>query len=58
MDTLPSQTATGNNAVRHWLDATISTALRVSHVDTLTTTTIRAELDAVRCEERKAVNKV
>ena len=58
MQTLSPQTTNGKNAVRHWLDAPISTALRVSHVDKLNMTTIRAELDAVRVHERKEVRKV
>ncbi len=58
MSLLPPQTTNGKTAVRHWLDAPISTALRVSFVDTLNTTTIRAELDAVREHERAEVKKV
>ena len=58
MQTLSPQTTNGKNAVRHWLDAPISTALRVSFVDKLNTTTIRAELDAVREHERAEVKKV
>ncbi len=58
MQTLSSQTANGKTAVQHWLDAPISTALRIRFVDNLNTTTIRAELDAVREHERLAVKKV
>ena len=58
MQTLSLQNANGKTAVQHWLDAPISTALRVSHVDKLNVTTIRAELDAVRVHERKEVRKV
>ena len=50
--------ASGNNAVRHWLDAPISTAALVTIVDKLKTTTVRAELEAVRSEVREAVKNV
>ncbi len=60
MNTLEHSLDDSKTAVRHWLDAQISTAASVVCVagKFLKTITLRAEIDAVRSAERKAVVKV